>query len=1222
MSRKLSVLTLFNWGVYSGRCSVDFSIGEVDVSKRAVCLTGETGSGKTTITDAYLALIRPKNADSSYNAASNGGVGTHLERRTTMSYVRGDCGKDASKNDVEMRLRSDDVVNSAIVGDFVDDSGEHFYCARLMQWFEVEGKLRQVWITSTSAIDVEKFNVSVGTSELSARLVTSIFKDATVYESVGRYEQAMGRALGFGSDSDEIGNVTRLLSMVQGEKLPSNVGTLFKDYVLKAVDVRSNIRDCVDTIRHEDSRLHEMELTQKHMKILESMSKTWDSFVENEYNAKGLSQLLYEDENTSSLFDNWKNQVLLAYSYIAKDYYEKLVSEKKIKAEAANVKYQKANDELEDAKFALRSSQGEAEKQLLASINVARGAVGAANSELKLAQANLDSLDADVKNKKQLCDRTLRDIATVEKDIDERVSGLDAIVSVARSFAKFDTPQDLASWSSMVDAVAAYDANAAVALQKKDNELYADIREIQNKKIGFLKREIADMKSRKSRIPSKFAQARAKLCKMMGVQEIELPFVGELFDMLPDEEEWRLAANSAYGSLALRLLVDVEDRAALQRAADRINFGFRLNYDAVNTEDYRRPTFTAGGLAEKFEFDETSSFCMYVQRMLASLDYVCVDDITKVSRGDKRRFVSLTGQIANGNRGSFGYSKDRSDIIGFENASRLEDLESELYDYENDVVSLQNQRKGVRAKLKDYEDRANFAATLRNYSWEKTFDVSALSDRLSELESDKRSYDISLSGLSDERDVLILRLKDAKDKVQECENEVTRLEAELDKSKENADEALIARVNVCQAACDNAYALRRAADNEFDFAKEAFNTAEKQLVRRREYSGVDLPCGLASDVLVSYLTSENVSLPDDTYVSSNTVGKLQSFANGINTEIASKLEVSKSRIDLALSEFGREEAMLVDSESGYDWRYASVTGTAWAEVRARHEELGMSDLLDSDEKNHMKLSWLGYYEQEYDALRREWSDLDMESSLKAMCSNSLNSLASLQAQDGSVRRDVASRVRAVNTLLHDISLSEDKVHYLEVRSRVERQGDTKVLFDKLSGFAQQNVDFAAHIDEIDVAYLRNQLVEFADALEAQTSPRGKCFLDPRDYVRITFTEHRGDEAITHSGTGKLSGGEMQQMSACIVGAALLYVMGADAGHGPTYETIVLDEAFVKSDEKHARDTLRVLMRMGFYPVVAMPPTIVMSVSPCLSKMLFVTKTAMGTSVVHESKSLS
>jgi hypothetical protein len=42
------------------------------------------------------------------------------------------------------------------------------------------------------------------------------------------------------------------------------------------------------------------------------------------------------------------------------------------------------------------------------------------------------------------------------------------------------------------------------------------------------------------------------------------------------------------------------------------------------------------------------------------------------------------------------------------------------------------------------------------------------------------------------------------------------------------------------------------------------------------------------------------------------------------------------------------------------------------------------------------------------------------------------------------------------------------------------------------------------------------------------------------------------------------------------------------------------------------------MRMGFAPIVAMPPTIVMSVSECLSRMLFVTKSHDGTSNVHES----
>jgi uncharacterized protein YPO0396 len=299
-----------------------------------------------------------------------------------------------------------------------------------------------------------------------------------------------------------------------------------------------------------------------------------------------------------------------------------------------------------------------------------------------------------------------------------------------------------------------------------------------------------------------------------------------------------------------------------------------------------------------------------------------------------------------------------------------------------------------------------------------------------------------------------------------------------------------------------------------------------------------------------------------------------------------------------------------------EWLYESLSGTAWDEASARREELGLMDIADSDTKGHIILSWLCRYQPELESLKAEWGDVDMSAATRAMCSTALNSIASLQAIDGSIRRDVRKRIRDVNRILTGISLSSEEDHFLEVCGSVSKNRDADPTFKALSKFAKLNVTLTE--SDIDFDDLRQQIVAFAQALREEAEPRRACLLDPKDYINIAFVEHRGDVLTKHSGTGKLSGGEMQQMSACIVGAALLYVMGADGKRGPAYRTIMLDEAFVKSDDAHARATLKVLMRMGFAPIVAMPPTIVMSVSECLSRMLFVTKSHDGTSNVHES----
>ena len=1218
MAYVLDTLHVLNWGVYQGAHDVHFAPGDVGEDRCAVCLTGDTGSGKTTLGDGYLSIMKPRNTDSSYNAASNGGVGAHHERRTTVSYVRGMLGRDASRGDAERMLRPEDVVNSGIVAEFSSDEGS-VWCGRLMQHFGPTDSLSQVWVVSDSPVDLRRLNDELGTEELGVRTLSRIFPGAKLFDGVGKYEMAMGASLGIGYDSDRIGSVSRLLAMVQSEKAPSNVDTLFKDYVLESVDVRSRVAATVGTIRGEDERVRSMELIRRHIDTLEELGERWTALDECEARERGLSELVGDGVGARPV-DRWASDVRRGMCELEVAHLRERVSEARDDLAAAEEASRVASDAYEEALAVSRASRSEAERAARSGVAVAEGAVRTAQAEMREAQAKVDVTSGRISSERSAAESCRASRDSLSMMAGQKSAMLGAAVEGASRFVEVERPESEYDWEEMVSAVAGFDSERAAKARTELSDVEYELRTARRNRERLL-REIEERRNRRTRMGSNFVRVRDEVAEALDRDPVDLPFVGEVVDMREDSEEWRVAANCAFGSVLTRMMVSSDDCREVQRVANAIaaRHGMRINYESVNVDDLRRSNASPSGLVSRMEFDETSLFASHAQRMLVALDHICVDDI-RSAPVDRNRYVALDGQTMRGRHGSFGRRRD-FDCLGFENSTQIEDMESEAEDLANDISVMERERRALMAEIKAFDERSSFAAELRRTSW-ASVDASVERGRMAELEAEAVARESRVEELVAEREALVGVVHGRAREVEAAEASLAtaraRLEDVLSESLDDED-GEFARLS---AEMQEAIEARGLAKEALGRVEDALASSEADLAgmhgRYRARLSVE-----ATDALTGIVQSSGNDWVEgfldfdgcwDT-LRKDAASKVRSVVRAVTEAYG---EVSE-RLGMCVSAYVGTEGSLRVIEDGVevaDWRYESLSGTAWSDVSSRIAELGLSGLHDSDERDHARLSWAAYYSSELESLVREWGDLDMGVTLRAMCSNSLSSLASLQAVDGTLRRGVVTRVQDVNAILSGISLSDDRDRWLEVVGEVTRDAASKRTFDRLCEFAQLNVDLGTV--EVDYAELRHELVEFAGVLAGESERGRRCFLDPKDYVRISFIEHDGDKVTKHVGTGKLSGGEMQQMSACIVGVALLYVMGADAKHGPSFRTVMLDEAFVKSDAEHARDTLRVLMRMGFVPVVAMPPTIVMSVSQCLSRVLFVTKSPHGMSEVHES----
>ena len=119
--------------------------------------------------------------------------------------------------------------------------------------------------------------------------------------------------------------------------------------------------------------------------------------------------------------------------------------------------------------------------------------------------------------------------------------------------------------------------------------------------------------------------------------------------------------------------------------------------------------------------------------------------------------------------------------------------------------------------------------------------------------------------------------------------------------------------------------------------------------------------------------------------------------------------------------------------------------------------------------------------------------------------------------------------------------------------------------------------------------------------------RMACLNTP-DHMKFIAKEVAGDGAVVnvHSNDGGLSGGQKQKLVFFCLAAALRYQLSDEDQPVPSYGTIILDEAFDKSDRHFAEEALGIFEAFGFHMVLATPGKLLQTAEDHIGAMVMVT----------------
>jgi uncharacterized protein YPO0396 len=138
---------VLNWGTFNK------TIWRIEPKGFNSLLTGDIGSGKSTLVDALTSLLVPHN-----KIVFNKAAGAESKERNLLSYVRGEFKKEKeeiTKTAKKIYIRPDDSTHSVIVANFYNEGYQENICLAQVFWVK-DGKVEKLLIGSNLPLQIKQ----------------------------------------------------------------------------------------------------------------------------------------------------------------------------------------------------------------------------------------------------------------------------------------------------------------------------------------------------------------------------------------------------------------------------------------------------------------------------------------------------------------------------------------------------------------------------------------------------------------------------------------------------------------------------------------------------------------------------------------------------------------------------------------------------------------------------------------------------------------------------------------------------------------------------------------------------------------------------------------------------------------------------------------------------------------------------------------------------------
>ncbi len=742
---RLHRLEVLNWGTFHEK------VYTLHPKEANALLTGDIGSGKSTLVDAITTLLVPPK-----RVAYNKAAGAESKERTLRSYVLGHykterSDEGAASRSVALRDSSSYTVLLAV---FHNAGTAHTVTLAQVLWLrDPQSSPERLFVVADQDLAIAQEFAGFGTeiNDLKKRLRGS--PQVEIFDAFTRYEGAFRRR--FGIDSEQ---ALALFSQTVSMKSVGNLTEFVRSHMLEAFPVEERIQAL---IRHFDdlNRAHNAVRTaREQIEALEPLVGDCDRHAEL---SAETAQLRAARDAVSAYFAGIKGDLL----------------DRRLSQHDAEI------TRLEDRVERLNRTHSEQQGQ---------------RDELKQAIADnggdrLERLKAEIARKSEEKDRR----SASARKYNELAHALN--LPCAESAEVFRANQQAAAGERQA-------AEQALAhLQNQHTECQVSLRDLRSEHAS-LEEELESLRQRRSNIPARMLELRRRLCQELSLDEEAVPFAGELLQVHEQEADWEGAIERLLHNFGLSLLVPDAHYRDIAGWVDRSHLRGRLVYYRVRApRSSEPPALHPESLVRKIAIRPDSAFYAWLeQEMGRRFDYACTRDLEAFRR--EERAITPAGQIKAGGDRHEKDDRHRIDdrsrfVLGWSNEAKIAALESQRRDLEQRIQESAEQLSSIEAKQKGWQRHRDNVTRLEHYTDFTELDWQSLAQEIEVLDGQRRQLEAesdTLRALEAQLSELDARIHATEQTRTQVRDDLIRVQEKRERAAEAREQCRATRESLCE----------------------------------------------------------------------------------------------------------------------------------------------------------------------------------------------------------------------------------------------------------------------------------------------------------------------------------------------------------------------------------------------------------------------------------------
>lgn len=745
---RLHRMEMYNWGTF------DRFIWSFSPSGHNSLLTGEIGSGKSTIVDAVTTLLVPHN-----RIVYNKAAGAESKERSLYSYIRGEYKTEKSEltqSAKAVALRDENNYTVLLAHFYNEGYDQHISIAQVFWLKDNKRNPERFFVISSTPLSISDQFSDFGDNILDLKKRLKKEQRIEVFDNFKAYSSRFRQLFGINNEQaldlfyqtvsmKSVGNLTEFVRHHMLEK--SNVDTRIEDLKLN-FDNLNRAHEAVVKARHQ-------------VNLLKPLLEVCDKYTKS------------ESEKTEHL--NLRN-IIPAYFACEKIKLFKIL--------------------LDELSISLATTKNEI-------------ATHKNGRNLLLEKRN--------KINDSISEHGGRRIQVIAEEINRLTKDRERNQATAIKYQNLikilncEMPNDanrfyvnLAKLKNMQTELELKIEN----LQKEQIDLSIEMKtHVENE--NLIINELESLKKRKSNIPSRMLIMRQQMTKTLNIEDDDIPFIGELLHVKSQQKQWEGSIERLLHNFGLSLLVADNLYKNVCHYVDQTELRGRLVYFRVKNEPKKtlRPNFNAQALSHKIEIKPNSDFYEWLESTLITrFDYACCETLNDFKR--LPRAITIKGQIkSNESRHEKDdrYAlNDRSRfVLGWSNEEKIKALQEKLKNLQVNGQKIVSLLSNVSKDLDSIGKNRDTCRDLLQFEKYESIDWQSQAKAIDQLAQEKSQIEKSSN--------ILITLKK---QLAEVEREITENDFQLEKSianlgmteqkyNDSSKELEISKVTANEAPIDN-----------------------------------------------------------------------------------------------------------------------------------------------------------------------------------------------------------------------------------------------------------------------------------------------------------------------------------------------------------------------------------------------------------------------------------